>query len=83
MSADNFQPPEYDEPSKDDDDRMHGALSDLASIDTHDINLRDQPKAYEILDRLMTHAYAEGRADQRIDDAKALEALATQLRIGL
>lgn len=47
-----------------DDDVMYSALSDLASIDVDDINLRDHPDAYAILDSLMTHAYAEGRADQ-------------------
>ncbi len=71
MSHDDFQPPEHDEPALDDDDRMYGALADLASIDTHDVNLRDHPKAYEILDRLMTHAYAEGRKDEA--EARSVE----------
>lgn len=75
MSHDNFQPPEYDEPEKDDDDRMYGALSDLAGLDTHDTNLRDHPKAYEVLERLMTHAYAEGRKDERMEWADVLAAL--------
>lgn len=73
VSHDDFQPPEFDLPEQDDDDRMYGALSDLASIDTHDTNLRDHPKAYEVLDRLMTHAYAEGRKDQS-EDAAAVRA---------
>lgn len=59
-----FQPPEFAQPELDDEDRMYGALSDLASIDTHDTDLRDHPKAYEVLDRLMTHAYGEGRKDE-------------------
>lgn len=73
-----FQPPEHDEPEKDDDDRMYGVLSDLASLDTHDVNLRDNPKAYEILDRLMRHAYAEGRKDQAEACASPLPAATVQ-----
>lgn len=60
------------QPHQDDDDRMYGALTDLVSLDTHDTNLRDHPKAYEILDRLMTHAYAEGRADQLAEAPHAI-----------
>lgn len=56
---------QYEEPEKDDDDRMHDALSDLAALDTYDTDLRDHPKAYEVLDRIMKHAYAEGRKDER------------------
>lgn len=61
---DEFQPPEHAAAEQDVDDRMYDALSDLAGIDTHDMNLRDHAKAYEILDKLMAHAYAEGRKDQ-------------------
>jgi hypothetical protein len=75
MSHDDFQPPDFDVPDMDDDDRMHGALSDLAGIDTHDTNLRDHPKAYEVLDRLMTHAYGDGRKDEWQEWLPVLEAL--------
>ena len=47
MSHDDFQPPEHDAPHLDDDDRMYGALSDLAGIDTGEVALRDNPKALE------------------------------------
>lgn len=65
MRVSEFQPPEFEAPHQDDDDRMYGVLTDLASLDVHDVNLRDHPRAYEILDRLMQHAYAEGRKDER------------------
>jgi hypothetical protein len=58
-------------------------LSTLAGIDTTNRNLRDHQEAYIALDKLMDLAYSHGRIDQRTDDAKALEALATQIRIGL
>lgn len=80
-----FQPPEHDEPEKDDDDRMYGVLTDLASLDTHDVNLRDNPKAYEILDRLMRHAYAEGRKDWHVSgvDCEAAADTIERLRAAL
>ena len=73
MSHDNFQPPDVDVPPQDDEDRIYYALTDLASLDTDDVNLRDHPKAYEVLDRLMTHAYAEGRNDAA-DEIASLQA---------
>lgn len=73
-----FQPPDNEQPEMDDDDRMYGALTDLAGIDTYDRDLRDNPKAYEILQRLIQHAYAEGRKDQADACANPLPAVTVQ-----
>jgi hypothetical protein len=32
---------------------IYDALTELSGIDTYDVNLRDHPKAYEVLDRLL------------------------------
>ena len=62
---------------------QYACLSVLGGLDAHDVNLRDNPAAYVALDELISLAYAEGRDDQRQDDAKALDVLASTIRIGL
>lgn len=42
------------------DDDMSDALGKLAGVDTHDVNLRDNPESYEILGRLL-HTYGDAR----------------------
>ena len=46
-------------------------------------NLCDEIERLRVEDASLTTAYAEGRADQRADDAKAIEALANKVRLGL
>jgi len=45
--------------------------------------LCDEIERLTSLDASLTNAYAEGRGDQRYDDARALDVLARQLRLGL
>ncbi|WP_430434774.1 hypothetical protein [Methyloversatilis sp.] len=49
-----------------DDEVMRDALEHLAGLDTHDVNLRDNPKAYEVLERLVRTCYAPGDAVEPI-----------------
>ena len=42
------------------EDDMSDALGELAGVDTHDVNLRDNPESYEILGRLL-HTYGDAR----------------------
>lgn len=69
-----------------DDDIMCDALEHLAGLDTHDVNLRDNPKAYEVLERLVrtygvacraageAAGYARGLADERERICAAIKA---------
>lgn len=45
--------------------------------------LCDEIERLRAEDASLTNAYGEGRADQRADDAKALDSLANKIRLGL
>lgn len=64
MSHDDFQPPDVEHPSPTMEDRIYALLSELAGVDTHDVDLRDHTAAWEPVEKLLTHAYTEGRKDQ-------------------
>ena len=45
--------------------------------------LCDEIERLRVEDASLTKAYAEGREDQRADDAKAIEALSGRIKLGL
>jgi len=47
------------------DDQIYEMLSELAGIDTHDTNLRDHPKAYEIVNKAIAASLARAPANWR------------------
>lgn len=65
------------------EERMQSTFAALDKFYAQPLEDRDYDKCAEILNFIADHAYAEGRADQRADDAKSIEHLATTIRIGL
>ena len=68
-----------DEKAQEREDKIYDSLSALGGVDTSEMNLRDHPLAWVIMEKLIdaleTEAYASGRDDEREEWAQREEGM--------